>query len=140
MSTDAIKTAWGKEYKRKGIPSSFRHDPSRTVVEFISWLRARKPMIEGVAGDIGCGLGRNSFYLASQGFKMIGIELLEENVRAVNAEARKHDLSVQAFAQDASAPWPISPLSLDIAIDVFVTSILSISKNRHGIDKNYRKR
>lgn len=117
---ETLKQAWTEEYKRKGIPSSFRKDPSKTVVEFISWLKKERPLIQGqTAADIGCGLGRNSFYLASEGFKVTGIDLLEENARAINSEALTHNVSVEAFALDASNDWPIAPESLDIAIDVF---------------------
>lgn len=115
---DTIKQAWSEEYLRKGIPSSFRTDPTKTVVEFISWLKQIK-QLQGHAADIGCGLGRNSFYLAAQGFKVTGIELLEENTKAVNAYAATHKLPVHAYAQDAATVWPIEPASQDIAIDVF---------------------
>lgn len=115
---DSVKKAWSEEYKRQGIPSSFRKDPTKPVVEFISWLKLRN--FNGLkAADIGCGLGRNSFYLAAQGFEVTGIELLEENVKAINEEAQSKHLPIHAFSQDASSDWPIAINSLDIAIDVF---------------------
>lgn len=118
-SISSLKNAWIEEYKRKGIPSSFRNDPTKTVVEFVSWLKNHQRMINGNAADIGCGLGRNSLYLVSQGFKVTGLELLEENVNTINQQAQANQLSLQAFAQDATDPWPIPPNSLDITIDVF---------------------
>lgn len=119
MNTIEAVQAWEQEYRRKGIPSSFRKDPSTTVVEFVAWLKRKKYIRKGLAVDVGCGLGRNSFYLASQGWKVVGIDLLEENVNAVNSEAVSNQLPVQAFGQSAVDCWPIEPNSLDIAIDVF---------------------
>ena len=117
-SIDTLKSSWEKEYKRKGIPSSFRKDPTKPIVEFVSWLK--KQNFKGnQAADIGCGLGRNSFYLASQGFQVTGIELLEDNVKAINEEAKLHNIPVQAFALNAAEHWPIPSDSLDIVIDVF---------------------
>jgi len=116
---DTFKAAWQQEYIRKGIPSSFRTDPARVVVELVTWLKKRKIPLEGLAADIGCGLGRNSFYLASQGFRVKGIELLEGNVQAIQQAALKYKLPIQAFAQDAAESWPIEPGSLDIALDIF---------------------
>lgn len=118
-SSESMKIAWDEEYKRKGIPSSFRKDATKPVIEFMGWLKQREGFTQGLAADIGCGRGRNSFYLASQGFQVIGIELLEENVDAINTEAKLSHLPVQAFALDAANKWPMAPNSLDIVIDVF---------------------
>lgn len=130
-----IKEAWAKEYKRKGIPSSFRKDPTKAVVEFIAWLKEKNKIQTWKAADIGCGRGRNSFYLASQGFKVTGIELLEDNVDEVNATAKLNHWPIQAFCLDASTTWPITSDSLDIVIDVFCY--------KHIVNKekqlNYRK-
>lgn len=133
--SDQTKAAWKEEYKRQGIPSSFRKDPTKPVVEFITWLKEKNNIQTGEAADIGCGRGRNSFYLASQGFKVTGIELLEDNVDAVNAEAKLKNLPIQAFAVDASATWPIGSDSLDIVIDVFCYKHI-VNKEKQT---NYRK-
>lgn len=118
-AADRAKSAWKEEYQRKGIPSSFRKDPTKTVVQFISWLKDNGHGVAGTAADIGCGQGRNSFYLASQGFKVTALELLEENANLVNAEALSNHLPIRAFAQDASDSWPMEKNSLSIVIDVF---------------------
>lgn len=133
-SNDTIKQAWKEEYQRKGIPSSFRSDPAKVVVEFLTWLKTQK--IEGQrAADIGCGRGRNSFYLASQGFHVIGLELLEENVSHINDRAARQRLPVQAFAQDVSSNWPIATASLDVAIDIFCYKHI-VTKEKQA---NYRR-
>lgn len=119
IHNDQIKTAWIKEYQKKGIPSSFRKDPTRTVVEFISWLDSKGHLKAGQAADIGCGQGRNSFYLASQGYQVTGLELLQENVNLVNKHAQFNHLAVHALSQNAADNWPIPMHSLDIAIDIF---------------------
>lgn len=116
---DPIKLAWSEEYRRKGIPSSFRKDPTKPLIEFIAWLRNRRDFVGKVAGDIGCGLGRNSFYLASEGFKVIGLDLLKDNAKAVNTESELQNLPIYIFAQDASSEWPMEANSLDIVIDIF---------------------
>ncbi len=126
--------AWSAEYKKQGIPSSFRKDPTRAVTEFIAWLE--KEGVEGKsAADLGCGLGRNSFYLAAQGYTVTALDLLEENIEAVNDQASLQKLPIKAFAQDVSEPWPIAPNSLDIAIDIFCYKHIT---NKEA-QKNYRK-
>jgi len=111
-------SAWSTEYSKQGIPSSFRKEPTRVVPEFFSWLQERNHAGKSAA-DLGCGLGRNSFYLASHGYRVIAFDLLQENADAVNNQAALLNLSVIAFGQDVSEHWPIASESLDIAIDIF---------------------
>ncbi len=112
------QTAWASEYQKQGIPSSFRKEPTGALVEFMNWLEEKK--IQGTfAADLGCGRGRNSFYLASKGFSVIALDLLQENVDTIHKEAKLSHLPIQAFAQDVSTNWPIEPNSLDLAIDIF---------------------
>lgn len=111
-------TAWAAEYKKQGIPSSFRTDPARVVTEFISWLEKEKNDWK-TAVDLGCGRGRNSFYLASLGFSVTAFDLLKDNADLINEQAELMKLPIHALAQDVSKSWPIPPNSLDIAIDIF---------------------
>lgn len=131
FTSESLKTAWTKEYKRKGIPSSFRKDPTQPLVEFLSWCQ-KKGVNSGTAADLGCGQGRNSFYLAHEGFNVRALDLLQENADIVNFEANSRNLPICAYAQDASAKWPISDQTLDIAIDIFCY--------KHIVEKEKQKR
>ncbi len=130
---DAMETAWSQEYQRKGIPSSFRKDPTKVLVEFIAWAKERGKT-EGFAADIGCGQGRNSFYLVSQGFHVAAIDLLQENADSINDTAKKNHLPVRAYAQTVAGTWPIAPNSLDIAIDIFCYKHVTLKEGQ----KKYR--
>lgn len=127
--------AWVNEYKRQGIPSSFRKDPTNALVEFISWLETQPSNEKQKAAELGCGLGRNSLYLARRGFSVTAIDLLQDNVDAVKREADRTNLPITTFAQDVSSKWPIMPNSLDIAIDIFCYKHITNKKSQ----KNYRK-
>lgn len=110
--------AWEHEYQKQGIPSSFRNTPARVVTEFNSWLEKRN--FKGKqAADLGCGRGRNSFYLASKGFSVTSLDLLQENADYITHQAHSMQLPIVAHAQNVSSSWPISANSLDIAIDIF---------------------
>jgi SAM-dependent methyltransferase len=145
MTADSIiiKSAWEEEYKKKGIPSSFRKDPTKPVIEFVSWLKEKNNLVGDIAADIGCGLGRNSFYLASQGFKVTSIDLVEENVRVINTEAKKNHLPIRAYGLDASTTWPMILDSLDVVIDVFcykhIVDKEKQSKYRYELSRTLKK-
>lgn len=129
-----IKSSWINEYEKKGIPSSFRKDPTQALVEFIAWYQ-KQPIQGSAVADIGAGQGRNSFYLHSQGFHVTTLELLEENVAFINEEAKRANMAIEAHAQDASDKWPLANHLLDIAVDIFCY--------KHIVDKrkqlDYRK-
>ncbi|OGN55605.1 MAG: hypothetical protein A3D96_07100 [Chlamydiae bacterium RIFCSPHIGHO2_12_FULL_44_59] len=98
--------SWKREYEKQGIPSSFRDTPAHVVTKFYSWLEKRN--FKGdQAADLGCGRGRNSFYLASKGFSIIALDLLQENADYVMHQARSKKLPVMAHAQSVASPWPV---------------------------------
>lgn len=130
FSSESLKTAWSDEYQRKGIPSSFRKDPTQPLVEFMAWCQEKG--LSGSAADIGCGQGRNSFFLAQEGFKVIAFDLLQENADIINAEAQKRNLPIRAYGEDASAKWPTKDQTLDIAVDIFCY--------KHIVDKDKQQR
>ncbi|MBS0649249.1 MAG: hypothetical protein JSS10_08520 [Verrucomicrobia bacterium] len=87
FTSESLKTAWSHEYQRKGIPSSFRKDPTKPLVEFMAWCRDKG--LSGSAADIGCGQGRNSFFLAQEGFKVIAVDIFCYK-HIVEKEKQKH--------------------------------------------------
>lgn len=131
---DDSERLWSAEYRKQGIPSSYRKDPTRVVKEFITWLDRQKNCDKKTAADLGCGLGRNSFYLASLGFTVTALDLVKENIEIVRQQAEAAHLPIRAFAQDVSEPWPILLNSLDVAIDIFCYKHITNKKAQ----KNYR--
>lgn len=131
FSSKGLSVAWSEEYKRKGIPSSFRKAPTQALVEFIVWYQ-NKGLNPGNVVDIGCGQGRNSFYLANKGFNVTAIDLLSENANFINNESQRQKLPIQAFSQDVSTKWPVNKDSLDLAVDIFCY--------KHIVEKEDQKR
>lgn len=54
----------------------------------------------GTALDIATGSGRNAFFLAECGYRVIGVDRAESAARLVNKNARLRGLSVEAVAAD----------------------------------------
>ncbi len=118
-SESKIYSMWEKEYKKKGIPSSYRKEASQVVLDFMHFCQG-KGVSPGNAVDIGCGRGRNSFYLASLGYSVIAMDLLQSNIDIVNDESKHKKLPILAYAQDVSQRnWPIQENSQDIVMDIF---------------------
>ncbi len=116
---EQLVAAWAQEYEKKGIPSSSEQSPSNSVVSFITDYQTNKSPKGKIAADIGCGLGRNSFYLAEQGFNVISIDFVEKNIQHIKQVATEKKLPIQGFTADVANPWPIPENGLDLAIDIF---------------------
>lgn len=111
---------WESEYQKGGIPSSIRARPSNVVVEFLEFVRSNLPGAHR-ALDIGCGTGRNSIYLASQGFDVTAFDFVPSQVDALRAAIDSDPkLKIRATVGDVSATWPCCAEAIDIAVDCFV--------------------
>ena len=53
--------------------------------------------------DAGCGTGENALFFASRGFRVIGIDFVEEAIRRARAKAHKRGLAVEFLVKDATA-------------------------------------
>jgi SAM-dependent methyltransferase len=66
-------------------------DPNILLIE------TTKHLIPGKALDLGMGLGRNSIYLAMNGWDVTGVDLQDETKTSGWMEASKNKLSIDAF-------------------------------------------
>jgi SAM-dependent methyltransferase len=103
--------SWDDEYARRGIPSSYRDEPSGAVV----WAFSR-----GLAGerglDAGCGTGRNTLYAAAQGLRMTGFDRSPAAIE--RARARGGD--AEFLVHDLIDGLPVADGSIDVLLDIFV--------------------
>lgn len=82
---------WNDTYRE---PRTFA--PSPFLIEMV------KGMKPGRALDIGMGQGRNALYLASQGWRVTGIDISDEGIRQARAAAAEQKLSIETILQDVS--------------------------------------
>ena len=111
---------WRDEYHRKGIPSSFRTNPSGSVELFVNLLETRG-VVSGHALDIGCGTGRNSLYLAFRGFRVSAMDFVPEMVDTLRLASEEQGFSdrIMPHCHDVAQPWPLKPNTFDLAVDAF---------------------
>ena len=84
-----VEALWDKVYA--GINPIFIQTPSAIVM---SAIQGRKP---GRALDIGMGQGRNSVYLAAQGWDVTGFDPSQEGVRIAQSNAAKTGVKIHAL-------------------------------------------
>ncbi|WP_084708472.1 class I SAM-dependent methyltransferase [Hymenobacter norwichensis] len=74
----------------------FNARPNKLLAETI---KERKP---GKALDVGMGQGRNTLFLAQQGWDAYGVDIADEAVTLAQDNARRANLRITTFVQDAS--------------------------------------
>lgn len=115
---------WTEEYKKGGVPSSVRTEPSGAVVYFVEKFfplllqkegRNETGLLYGL--DIGCGAGRNSLYLArTKKCCMTALDYVADNIKNI---AQHNVPNVAAIRHDLLEHWPVQDQSQDFAIDTF---------------------
>jgi SAM-dependent methyltransferase len=91
---DGARDEWNATF-RDG--TAFTSEPSKFLTEIVT---GRKP---GAALDVGMGQGRNALYLASQGWKVTGIDISDEGLRQAQEAAAKRRLAIETINADVAA-------------------------------------
>lgn len=91
-SSQDARTQWNSIYAAADFPYKTDHNAFLARV-----ILGRTP---GTALDIGMGRGRNSLYLASQGWRVTGVDIADEGLRVAAIEARQAGLTINAVLQD----------------------------------------
>jgi|SRR5579872_2386837 len=92
-----IREQYNATYMDRAEQSSFDHAPNAFLAQFIKTL---KP---GRALDVGMGQGRNTIFLAQQGWQATGIDLSDAGVNLAREQAAKLGLKLNAIVADARA-------------------------------------
>jgi SAM-dependent methyltransferase len=108
----AERDTWNEIY-RGGI--GFSKEPNRLLKET---LRGKKP---GAALDVAMGQGRNALYMASQGWKVTGVDFSDEGVRAAREEATKRKLHLDAVNADIDT-YDFGAAKWDLVTMIYATS------------------
>jgi SAM-dependent methyltransferase len=120
--TAATPSGWDAEYARRGIPSSYRTEPSEAVVRTLDeWPRLGPGGAIARRGlDVGCGTGRNTAYAASRGTAMTGFDSSAAAIDAARRRIAGHDLPCELLVHDLEDGLPAGDGEIDLVLDVFV--------------------
>ncbi|HEY0478354.1 MAG TPA: class I SAM-dependent methyltransferase [Kofleriaceae bacterium] len=88
------RDTWNDNY-RQAI--GFNHAPNQLLVDTV------RGVAPGTALDLMTGQGRNAVYLASQGWRVTGVDISDEGLKQTREAAAAHHLSVDTVPADAEA-------------------------------------
>jgi SAM-dependent methyltransferase len=87
---------WNAVLTGKETRVPFNTSPNQLLAETV---KGRKP---GMALDVGMGQGRNTLFLARQGWDTYGVDIADEAVTLAQDNARKAGLRITTFVEDAA--------------------------------------
>lgn len=118
---------WSKEHQTaQALPSEMGaksySKPSAMVVKFLRFLKSQD-VNSGKVIDIGAGKGRNSLYMAKNGFEVFAIDYIQEAVDFIDQIAIEQDLgdNIKTYSHAVDEKWPFVDNFFDVAIDNFAS-------------------
>lgn len=116
----SYNTNWNAEYgDAKGIPSSHRATPSSAVCWGVEAIEQQGKSLKGMTAlDVGCGAGRNSFYMIEQGLDVTAFDGSEVAIETAKQANSQH---AQRFrCHELNKGLPVDKASCDLVTDIFV--------------------
>jgi ubiquinone/menaquinone biosynthesis C-methylase UbiE len=95
-------------------PQGEKAGPVNEVVDLVKEALIKPKM--GDVLDIGCGVGRNSLWLAENGFRVHGIDIDSEQIKEAKKRAKNRELQVDFRVADA-LNLPFKDKSMSLVID-----------------------
>lgn len=109
------RNQWNRIYTAADFPYKTEHNSFLADV-----IQGRTP---AAALDVGMGRGRNTLYLASQGWTTTGVDISDEGIRMANDEARRAGLSFNAIVQDFEA-FDVGTARWDLIAGIYMGDIM----------------
>ncbi len=128
---------WEEEHKNPIMfPFVNTNEPNPGVVEFFGWLKKIGYTSKILSGlDVCCGKGRNTFFFAKKGIKMVGFDFSETAIN--EAKRRKDSLLLPSEldfqVHDAVDKWSYNDHQFDFVIDCFGSSDIESKKGKKNI-------
>lgn len=118
--------SWDEEYKKPKLVTQ-SHKPQKDFLRFIKWIKNNKhiDLYSGIRVlDLGCGVGRNSFYMADNyGAQVEGYDFSQDAIEKAR-KFHKHAL-VNYRVRNIAEPFSMEDNSIDIILDVTTSNALN---------------
>jgi SAM-dependent methyltransferase len=127
MDMNEMRSLWDARYEEKG--ALWGAEPNQFLAEIAEDLEP------GTALDLGCGQGRNSFWLASRGFAVTGLDLSPVAIEQATAVAEELGIDVSFESVDLTTWDPDGRVW-----DLVVLTYLHLSGERRPVVHGAAKR
>lgn len=131
---------WREEHVKQETFVRLHSDkPSGPIPNFIRFVQEQGHIPKDTKVlDIGCGKGRNSIWVASQGFSVTGIDFAPEAVEEATRRAETSDQRVDFKVMDITEQWPYEDSSFQVILDCNSTICISLPGRQVAAEEAYR--
>ena len=131
--------AWNKEYKdSKLITKSVQ--PQKDFFRFLAWMKKNNNMdlYDNITVlDLGCGVGRNGFYMADQyDAKVFAWDYSAAAIKKGKGLFQHKNLKLEK--RDMTKAFPLDDNSIDMILDITASNALSEKGRAHYLKEMYR--
>lgn len=118
--------SWDQEYKKSQLVTQ-SHKPQKDFLRFIKWIKKNKHIdlySDITVLDLGCGVGRNSFYMADN--YEATVHGYDFSADAIEKAQKIHGHELITFDErDIGKPFPLEDGSVDMILDVTSSNALA---------------
>jgi SAM-dependent methyltransferase len=109
------------------VPTSIRTKPSSAVKRLVTYIDEHEPDVGKRAIDLGCGIGRNAFYLAELGYDVTAVDFSQVALGKLKKAKSEHESTDHITVKqiDLAKQLPFLDASFDIATDIVTTMTLT---------------
>jgi SAM-dependent methyltransferase len=124
----AQEQTWEREYKNPKLLTK-ENRPQSDTIRFVKFLKKNGFVVEGKKIlDLGSGTGRNSFYFASLGAQVVGLEISKTAIKLANQNISRTVLDIVYIHKSIGEKFPLDSNSFDVVIDVTSSNSLNESE------------
>ncbi len=125
---------WQNEHANpEALPSLTKTKPADAAIYFVNYLRDHQQPLNGKAIDIGCGKGRNSVFLAKQGFDVCALDYIKEALDKAKVLAEENNIleKIKFYQSAFDEQWPFEDNFFDVALDSFSSIDIETENGRN---------
>lgn len=133
-------SAWEREYQNPKFVS-LGTDAAQDVKDFAKWLKRKQGIeLEGSSVvDLGCGVGKNSFYFAERGAQVVGYDFSKTAIAVAQERTKQENSTIPVFeVRSIGEQLPLADSSIDIGLDIMSSHALSASERAIYLSELYR--
>jgi len=120
------KNIWEKEYNNPKLVTGYDR-PQSFFLKFLKYLKKEKKVnLDNLKVlDLGCGVGRNSNYLAQKGFDVVGMDISETAIKIAKERSEKIIKNPKYLNRNMGLKYPFSKNEFDLIVDITASNSLN---------------
>ncbi len=124
---------WELEHSNlRSLPTLASDKPAAGVIYFVKYLKKKKIKSSTKVIDVGCGKGRNTIFLAQNGFNVYAMDYAKNALDHTRKLAEKNNLidKIHLYKADIDKKWSFEDNFFDLTIDSFSSIDIETKKGR----------